>query len=86
MSNSNIVAEIAGVGSVPVEWLDKPFSLSCIGCDAGMGIVSLEQAALEGWRAIRYDDGPFWNFLGYCPHCGPEECGHEWSGMKVIDT
>jgi hypothetical protein len=48
---------------------DLPFSLTCIDCDRGDGIDTLEQAMLSGWHAIREDDGMSWNYLGWCPEC-----------------
>lgn len=49
-----------------------PFSLTCERCDAGDECATVDQALLAGWRGLRYDDGPSWNFLGICPECATE--------------
>lgn len=51
---------------------DPPFVISC-GCGLGNGILSKEQAVLEGWTNIYRDDGPCWNDLGTCPQCMEED-------------
>ena len=48
----------------------KPFSLTCLNCDAQCD--EPHEALLSGWRNITDDDGPSWNFLGFCPVCAPE--------------
>jgi hypothetical protein len=46
------------------------FSLSCTSCDAGMGITSKEQAAIEGWRDVQPDSwGLSWTWIGTCRDC-----------------
>lgn len=81
---SDIVIAIEGVGEVPAAWMDIPFSLECIDCDDGMHIIDFRHAALEGWKYIHADDGPAWNFLGYCSECGPIACGDEWIRKPII--
>lgn len=73
-----------GIGQVPADWLQIPFSLTCTNCDAGSAIGSIRQAKLIGWRGILRDDGLSWNFLGYCPECGPACCGHEWDRTPFV--
>lgn len=60
---------------IPPEALNPsiPFSLECEACDAGDNIDSFGDAVAAGWKDIRYDDGPCWNFLGMCPACQIEE-------------
>lgn len=48
---------------------DLGFSLICRDCDAGMEIVSYDQALSEGWTAIVADPGLAWNYVGLCPDC-----------------
>ena len=49
---------------------DVGFSLTCLECDAGMEIVSYDQALSNGWTGISYDpDGLAWNCFGLCPAC-----------------
>lgn len=46
------------------------FSLMCSECDAGMDVVSYEQAMLRGWSDMMPDDhGMSWTWLGTCPDC-----------------
>ena len=46
-----------------------PFSLCCINCDAGMSVVTPEQAILEGWVEIKYNPTMCYNYVGGCPDC-----------------
>jgi hypothetical protein len=48
---------------------DVGFSLICRDCDAGMEIISYDQALSEGWTAIVADPGLAWNYVGLCPAC-----------------
>lgn len=53
----------------------EPFSLSCVGCDAGMEITSLVMAWVTGWARLEndeVDDGMWWTHLGWCPECQAE--------------
>ena len=46
------------------------FSLICLECDAGMDIVSYDQALSNGWTRISNDpEGLAWNCIGLCPDC-----------------
>lgn len=57
----------------------RPFSLTCLGCEAGDDMHSEEQALAAGWIHIERDDGFSWNYLGCCP-----ECREEWYGETMV--
>ena len=50
-------------------------SLVCIECDAGQGILSIEEAVAAGWMMIDADDTIsddeelWWTHTGRCPDC-----------------
>lgn len=58
-------------GNILTEQPGVPFSVACWTCDAGQGL-TLEEARLLGWKHIAPNDGPSWNYLGYCPDCQKE--------------
>lgn len=45
------------------------FVLSCTRCDAGEGVPTAMAALCTGWTGLSADNGPSWNFLGFCPDC-----------------
>lgn len=55
--------------ALELEAAGLPFSLVCVGCDAGDEVGSLAEAQAQGWTRLRADPtGLTWNFLGFCPH------------------
>lgn len=52
----------------------RPFSLCCVGCDAGMDLLTPEEAIAAGWIEIEEAfDAPTSNYLGICPDCQGEQ-------------
>lgn len=56
------------------ELLDAvPFSLECANGECNFeGPDTYREAVDQGWTEIEYDDGPSWNFLGFCAECSKE--------------
>lgn len=49
---------------------ELPFSLVCDGCDAGMELLSQEEAEAAGWWVYGpAPELPMANYLGRCPDC-----------------
>lgn len=50
-------------------------SLVCTGCDAGQGVLSVEETVAAGWTTIDADDTIgsdeelWWTHTGRCPEC-----------------
>lgn len=62
-----------------------PFSLSCVGCEAGDEVADYESAIAAGWTEIEVDLGGFsWNFLGHCPLYDAETCECRPSGQAEL--
>ena len=48
----------------------RPFTLCCVDCDAGMELLTPEEAIAAGWTEIEEAfDCPVANYLGTCPAC-----------------